>query len=325
MRSDRLLAILLTLQVRGRITAPELAAQLEVSVRTVYRDVEALSSAGVPVYTEQGRHGGIVLMPGYRTDATGLTAAEARALFAFSGRGTMTDEATDRDLRSAFRKLLAALPEGQRDEAQRAGERILVEPRPWGRRGGEATPALPAVQLAVLGGRRLRLRYHAAGRPEPGDYEVDPVGLVVKAGVWYLVAYRDEEPRMFRVSRIREAEGGEPARLPPDAPPLAELWDRMRSRFEHPGGGVTVVVSVPRARAGRVLGFASFQLTDRPARRPHPERPDQEVLELAFRSVEHAWYALAPLADDVEVLEPDEVREELVRVAEATLRRYRGR
>jgi predicted DNA-binding transcriptional regulator YafY len=181
------------------------------------------------------------------------------------------------------------------------------------------------VQLAVLGGRRLRLRYHAAGRPEPGDYEVDPVGLVVKAGVWYLVAYRDEEPRMFRVSRIREAEGGEPARLPPDAPPLAELWDRMRSRFEHPGGGVTVVVSVPRARAGRVLGFASFQLTDRPARRPHPERPDQEVLELAFRSVEHAWYALAPLADDVEVLEPDEVREELVRVAEATLRRYRGR
>lgn len=325
MRSDRLLATLLTLQVRGRVTAPELAEQLEVSVRTVYRDVEALSSAGVPVYTEQGRNGGIVLLPGYRTDATGLTAGEARALFAFSGRGSLSDEASDRDLRSAFRKLLAALPEGQRSEAERAEQRILVEPRPWMRRGGEPMPTLPVVQQAVLGGQRIKMRYHASGRPEPGDYEVDPVGLVVKAGVWYLVGYRDGEPRMFRVGRIRSAEPAGPATLPPDAPSLVDLWDRMRARFEQPGGGVPVEVVVPTARAGMVMAACSHLLTDRPVRQPHPDRADHETLTLTFRSVDHAWWSLAALAEDVEVTAPAEVQERLVRVAEVTLARYRGR
>ena len=322
-RSDRLLAILLTLQARGGVTASELAERLEVSVRTVYRDVEALSAAGVPVYTERGRGGGIRLLPGYRTDATGLTPAEARSLFAFSGRGVLPDDTADRQLRSAFRKLLAALPESQRAEAERAEQRILVEPRPWMRRGSERVPALPVVQQAVLGGERLRLRYHASGRSEPGEYAVDPVGLVVKAGVWYLVAYSRGEPRMFRMSRIREAEPAGPARLPPDVPPLAELWERMRARFEQPGGGVRVEALVDRGRAGRVLGFCSSELIDRPDVRPHPDRPDRDVLALTFRTMVHAWVALAPLADDVEVIGPPDVRDELVRIAEVTLRRYR--
>ncbi|MGH2752154.1 MAG: helix-turn-helix transcriptional regulator [Actinomycetota bacterium] len=323
MRSDRLLAILLTLQARGRATAPELAERLEVSVRTVYRDVEALSSAGVPVYTEQGRGGGIRLLEGYRTDATGLTQAEAGALFTFSGRGVLPDDAADRHLRSAFRKLLAALPESRRGEAERAEQRILVEPRPWMRRGDQKVPMLPVVQEAVLRGERLQLRYHAAGRSEPGDYEVDPVGLVVKAGVWYLVAYRGDEPRMFRVGRIRKAEPIGPASLPADVPPLAELWDRMRARFEQPGGGVRVDAAVPKNRAGLVLGVCSAELIDRPERRLHPEEADHEILTLTFRSAAHAWWMLAALAEHVEVIGPNEVRDELVRNAQATLERYR--
>jgi predicted DNA-binding transcriptional regulator YafY len=322
-RSDRLLAILLTLQARGRATAPELAERLEVSVRTVYRDVEALCAAGVPVYTERGRNGGILLLPGYRTDATGLTPAEARALFTFSGRGVLPDEAIDRQLRSAFRKLLAALPESQRAEAERAEQRILVEPRPWMRRGGETVRALPVVQQAVLAGERLHLAYHAAGRPEPGEYTVDPVGLVVKAGVWYLVAYSSGEPRMFRVSRIREAEPAGPAAFPPDVLPLAELWDQMRARFEQPGGGVKVTAEVPKDRAGRVLGACSALVIDRPERHLHPDRSHDSILTLTFRTVAHACFALAPLADDVHVTEPADVRDELLRMAEATVHRYR--
>jgi len=322
-RSDRLLAILLTLQARGHATASELAALLEVSIRTVYRDVEALSAAGVPVYTERGRRGGIALLPGYRTDATGLTQAEARALFTFSGRGVLPDDAGDRDLRSAFRKLLAALPEGPRAEAERAEQRILIEPRPWGRRGNEPVPALAVVQQAVLGGKRLRMRYHASGRSGPGEYVVDPVGLVVKAGIWYLVGYSRDEPRMFRMSRIRAAEPTGPATLPPDAPPLPELWDLMRTRFEQPGGGVRVEAIVPRGRVGRVIGSCGPLVVDRPERRPHPERADHDVLTLAFRSVLHSWVALAPLGHDVEVIGPQEVRDELARLAEVTLMRYR--
>src|SRR5205085_1453440 len=121
MRADRLLAMVLLLQSRGRLSAPEIARELEISERTVLRDVEALSAAGVPVYTERGRRGGIALLPGYRTDVTGLTGDEAQALFAFGGRGAPDDQA----LRSALRKLLAALPAARRPEVQRAGERVV--------------------------------------------------------------------------------------------------------------------------------------------------------------------------------------------------------
>jgi predicted DNA-binding transcriptional regulator YafY len=341
-RSDRLLAILLTLQARGRATAPQLAEQLEVSVRTVYRDVEALSSAGVPVYTEQGRGGGIALLAGYRTDATGLTPAEAQALFTFSGRGVLADDAGDRHLRAAFRKLLAALPESQRAEAERAEQRILVEPRPWRRRAGEPVPTLPAIQKAVLAGERLRMEYQSANRTEPRTYDVDPVGLVVKAGIWYLVAYRDGEPRMFRVGRARRAEPVGPAQLPADVPTLAELWDHLRLRFEQPGGGVRVDLVVPRDKVGWVIGACSDQLIDRPERQPvaathrddsaavHVEPSDPsdgtagcERLILTFRTAQHAYLALAPVADTVDVIAPGEVRDDLVRLAEAIIARHR--
>lgn len=324
MRSDRLLAILLTLQARGRATAPELAERLEVSVRTVYRDVEALSSAGVPVYTEQGRGGGICLLAGYRTDATGLTRDEARALFTFSGRGVFGDTGQDRALQSAFRKLLAALPEAQQAQAAQAEERILVEPRPWGRRRTDHAPALATIQQAVLAGERIRMRYRAAGRAEPGEYLLDPVGLVVKAGVWYLVAYRDGESRMFRLSRVVDAEPAGPARLPADVPPLDELWDQMRSRFEQPGGGVQATVAVGSDDVGRLLGTVNTYLIDRPERRSDPERPDHELVVLTFRAIPQAAVALLPLVELSEVVDPPELRDELARMARVALDRYNG-
>ena len=186
MRSDRLLSLLLILQARGRVTAPAVATDLEVSVRTVYRDVEALSAAGVPVWTEQGRGGGIALMPGYRTDMTGLTAEESRALVALTGRAVPDDLGMGSALAAAVHKLVAAVPASHRAAAEQARDRVLVDHAGWYRHDTEA-PQLPVIQEAVWDDRRLRVRYRH-GDGETADYLLDPYGLVVKAGVWYLVA-----------------------------------------------------------------------------------------------------------------------------------------
>lgn len=322
MRSDRLLAILLVLQARGRCTAPELAEHLEVSVRTIYRDIEALSAAGVPVYTEQGRGGGVQLIAGYRTDATGLTAGEAQALFTFSGRAVTGDPATDQHLRAAFRKLLAALPAEQRPHAERTEQRILVEPQGWGRRT-ETVRFLGVLQQGVIGTRQLHLRYRRPGRAS-SEYVVDPVGLVSKAGVWYLVACRGDEPRMYRAGRVEHAELGGPAVLPDDLPPLAELWNRMRADFERPGTGLSVELRVPRSNAAAVIGACAAQVVAEPARRPDPDpaHAGHDLVTLMFRNVRHARWSLLGMFDELEVIAPDDLCAELARAGTALVDRY---
>lgn len=186
-KADRLLSILLLLQTRGRVPAHELAERLEVSVRTIYRDVEALSAAGVPVYAERGRHGGIELLAGFRTDVTGLTADESRALFVLAAQGAHAALGLDAALGSALRKVMAALPAPHRPAAETTGRRILVDSARW-KRGPQEPVDLDALQDAVFTDRRLRLRYRHGGDTEPRTYTVDPYGLVSKAGVWYLVA-----------------------------------------------------------------------------------------------------------------------------------------
>src|SRR5260370_26330879 len=191
MRADRVLALLLFLQARGRLTANELAERLEVSKRTVYRDVDALSAAGVPVHSDPGPNGGIGLMAGWRTDLTGLTAPEVEALFT-SAAGPAFER--------AMGKLAAALPgEGGR-RAGRIRERLLVDSVGWGPRGA-ASPHLRTVQDAVFGDRRLRLKYRRPQAQAVGR-EVDPLGLIIKPGVWYLLAAVDGDRRPFRLSRV---------------------------------------------------------------------------------------------------------------------------
>jgi predicted DNA-binding transcriptional regulator YafY len=201
-KSDRLLAILLLLQARGRMSAGELAGELEVTERTIYRDLSALSTAGVPVYAERGRNGGCTLLAGYRTDLSGLTATEARALFTFGGRGSPAGE--EADLRQALRKLLTALPASQRPAAEAARDRTVVDARGW-HQGEETTPALDEIREAVWQTRRLRLTYRGSDDPDGREYTADPYGLLVKAGRWYLIAGVDREPRVFRVSRVDSA------------------------------------------------------------------------------------------------------------------------
>jgi predicted DNA-binding transcriptional regulator YafY len=235
MKSGRLLEMLLLLQARGQVTAAELAERLEVSPRTVYRYAEALSGAGVPIYTERGRAGGIRLLPGYRTDVTGLTQDEARALFVLTTGGAQEDLGLGTAARSAILKVMRAVPEPFRPAATATSQRILVDPAGW-MRPPDPVGALGVLQAAVFTDRRLRLRYRSSGRPEPpttgapgggraaSERVVDPYGLVSKAGIWYLVADQDGEPRLFRVSRVVSAEvAGEPVRRR-DGVELADVW-----------------------------------------------------------------------------------------------------
>lgn len=337
-QSDRLLATLLLLQSRGPMPAPELARRLEVSVRTVYRDVTALSAAGVPVWAERGRAGGIRLLDGWHTDVTGFTAAEAEALFAFSARpGALPGG--DGALGSAFRKLLAALPDEQRRAAAVVEERILVEPQGW-RRAPDAAPALPVLHRAALDGQRLALTYRAVGRQRARTRAVDPVGLVVKAGVWYLVADQDGEARLFRASRVLRAVATG-ASVPSPRPALAETWQRVRDRVDQPVSVVVARVRVPHALLGRVLGVCGPQLAGDAERRHGSiwstdsgpseggdgptgagDEPADEELRLPFRSLAQAAGVLLGLAADIDVLSPPELRLAIAERAAATATRY---
>ncbi|MFE9391142.1 helix-turn-helix transcriptional regulator [Streptomyces sp. NPDC006784] len=249
MKSDRLLAILLLLQTRGRVPAEELAAELEVSARTIYRDIEALSAAGVPVYAERGRHGGITLLPGYRTDVSGLTADEARALFVLAAPGPHSALGLDSALASALRKVMAALPAPHRPAADLTSRRILVDPDRW-LPGPRTEVELDVLHTAVFADRRLRIRYRHGGDSRPHTYTVDPYGLVNKAGVWYLVADRRGSPALFRADRIAAATALEDPVRRRTGVELADVWHTLRRRVEERNRDVRVTARVHRSRLG---------------------------------------------------------------------------
>src|SRR6516225_3565414 len=185
MRASRLLSLLMLLQSRGRTSAQALARELEVSVRTIHRDVDELSAAGVPIWADRGRAGGFQLQPGWRTRVDGLTAPEAQAMFLGGLPGPAAELGLGEAMASAQLKLLAALPEGWREDARRVSSRFHLDPIDW-YRGPAATDHLPAIARAVWGERRIDVRYESwRGVVER---ELDPLGLVLKAGVWYLVA-----------------------------------------------------------------------------------------------------------------------------------------
>ncbi|WDV52655.1 WYL domain-containing protein [Streptomyces coeruleorubidus] len=229
MRADRLLSLLLLLQNRGRMTAPELAAELEVSVRTVYRDVEALGAAGVPVCADRGPEGGYRLVDGYRTRLTGLTDAEAGSLFLAGMPGPAQDLGLGAVLASAQLKVQAALPAGLAGQARRVQERFHLDAPAWFREA-DPVPCLEAVAAAVWEQRVLRMHY----RRWRGEVhrEVRPLGLVLKAGIWYLVALAQGAVRTYRVSRVLAVEDtGETFDRPANFD-LAASWEESSRRME---------------------------------------------------------------------------------------------
>jgi predicted DNA-binding transcriptional regulator YafY len=219
-RADRLVATLLYLQSRGRVTASEVAAELEVSIKTARRDLEALSIAGIPVYSQPGRGGGWALVGGARTDLSGLTAAEARTLFLVAGPSS----AVTPQAKAALRKLVRALPETFRAEAEKAASAIVLDPAHWGGTAPSTPPHLETLQQAVIEGLQIRLGYTDA-KGALTERIVHPLGLVSKGTTWYLVADTDAGRRTFRVWRVRSVDLlDEPASRPDDFD-LQRAWE----------------------------------------------------------------------------------------------------
>jgi len=227
MRADRLVAALLLMQARGRVTAAELAGELEVSVATARRDLEALSAAGIPVYPQPGRGGGWSLLGGARTDLSGLSAAEAQALFLLAGPAA----AVSGEAKAALRKLVRALPQTFRADAEAAASATMIDPTRWGERARSRPEMVDRLQAAVIRRRKVRLTYTNSARVR-SERLIDPWGLVDKDQTWYLIAGTERGQRTFRVDRILGAEPtGQPATLP-DGFTLASAWQQVAGEVE---------------------------------------------------------------------------------------------
>jgi predicted DNA-binding transcriptional regulator YafY len=227
MRADRLVAALLLLQARGRVTAAELADELEVSVATARRDLEGLSASGIPVYPQPGRGGGWSLVGGARTDLSGLSATEARALFLLLGPAA----AGSGEAKAALRKLVRALPQTFRADAEAAANATMIDPTRWGERDRRRPEMVDLLQAAVIRRRRVRLTYANSAR-ERTERLVDPWGLVDKDDIWYLIAGTERGQRTFRVDRIMGAEPTDQTSERPDDFMLATAWQHVVGEVE---------------------------------------------------------------------------------------------
>ncbi|MFF4422625.1 helix-turn-helix transcriptional regulator [Streptomyces sp. NPDC001549] len=319
MRADRLVSLVLLLRRRGRLTADTLARELQVSTRTVLRDIEALSAAGVPVYAERGRHGGFELLPGFRTELTGLNHEEALALLAAgSGRGEQVFGLGSAHA-SAMRKVVDALPESHRATASDAAQRFLVEPETDLLSRRLVTDEVPGttmieVRRAVLAGHKLRIHYAATGRP-PQWRTVDPIGLVTVRDRVYLLATRSGADRTYRLSRVLAAEElPEPAERP-NRVDLDRIWRERSARFLG-DGHITVLVRVDPARREDLLDTAVA------VRAEEPDPDGRLRLELTFQDSRHAEWALWQLGTDAEALNPQSLRTALRDRAAALAARY---
>ncbi|WP_329232334.1 YafY family protein [Streptomyces canus] len=307
MKAGRLVSILLLLQTRGRMTAAQLAAELEVSVRTVYRDVEALGAAGVPLYGDSGHAGGYRLLDGYRTRLTGLTPEEAEALFLAGAPGPAAELGLGSVLAAAQLKVRAALPAELRAHADRISGRFHLDAPGWYAEAEQA-PFLPAVAEAVWSSRVLHVRYRRWAEPTDVERRLEPYGLVSKAGRWYVVA--GPEPRTFRVDQILELTSSEEEFTRPEGFDLAAWWMAYQRDFhDRLYRGEALVRLAPGVRLPRAVNV----------------RTDPEGWTLArvpVESVEHAHGAFLRLGTDIEVLEPSELRERMARTIAELAERY---
>jgi len=318
MRASRLLSLLMLLQLRGRSPASALAEELEVSVRTLYRDVEALSEAGIPIYAEQGRNGGIVLQEGFRTRLTGLTRGEAEALPLAGVAWAAQELGLGVEAAAAQLKLMASLPPDAGASAHRIAERFHLDPLPWYHRP-ESPPCLHALAQALWQDRRIRLDYEAWRGPV--SREVGPLGLVLKGGLWYLVAL-DGRPKTFRVSSIVSIEVLEPTFKRPSRFELARYWPAWLKDFEarlfH--GKATVRLTEEGCRILRAVNPIAAQEVEATGRRCRA-RGWQEA-EIHVEDTLAAARQLLRLGAEVEVMAPPELREALVQEAQRILRRH---
>jgi len=300
-RASRLISLLLLLQLRGRLTANELAAHFDVSVRTIHRDVEALAAAGVPVEAVRGPAGGYRLAGGYRTRLTGLTSEEAEALFV----GPAAELGLGGVLADARLKLLSALPSELQERAERSARLFHLDTRGWFR-AEDRTPHLPVLAAAAWQGLRVDARYREG--PRIVRRRLDPLGLVFKTGAWYLVARRRGELRVYRVSRFAAAKLREDRFERPAGFDLATHWSEWSRAFETSRPRVDVRLRLDHPTLARHL--------------PRDRRSDGDVVVAGFESLDDACRELLRFGTHAEVLEPAELRSRIATTAAAVADLY---
>ena len=319
MRASRLLSILLTLQNKGRVSAPALAAALEVSVRTIYRDIDHLSAAGVPVWGDRGRQGGFQLKEGWRTQLTGLTASEAQALFMAGLPGPAKDLGLQDAAASVHLKLIAALPADWQRDAERAASRFHLDPVDWFR--GAAPPDhLKAVAAAVWNEQKLRMRYESWTSVR--EREVDPLGLVLKAGVWYLVARQGRELRTFKLAAIQTLERLTEPFVRPRRFDLVAYWAEATRRFEESVYRGVATLRVSPAGLARLRRFGPLVADAADRASGAADARGWRRVTVPIESVEHAADEMLRLGAEAEVIEPEALREALRLKAERLLALY---
>lgn len=312
MRQSRLLSILLKLQTRGRMTAQALADEFETSVRTIYRDIDQLSAAGVPVYADRGRSGGFQLLDGYRTRLTGMTPVEAEALFLSGLPGPAAELGLGDAMAAAQLKLLAALPSERGDGPGRVAARFHLDPVGW-YQNAERADTLPLLADAVWNTKRIRVRYESWKATVERD--LDPLGLALKAGVWYLVARAGGKPRTYRVSNILKLDITDDTFTRPRAFDLAAYWREWIADFE-----ARLYKSVARLRLSpegvkrlALLAPPVQEMAKRTAGKPN--KNGWVRVEIPIESINHAVGEVLRLGPHAEVLSPPELRARMVQVS----------
>jgi predicted DNA-binding transcriptional regulator YafY len=317
MRASRLLSILLSLQARGRLTAPEMAEDLEVSERTIYRDIDQLSAVGIPVIADRGRTGGFKLADGFRTQLTGLTESEAETLFLAGLPGPVAELGLSELMVVARTKLMAALPAGAR--AERLATRFHLDAAGWFRATDTVT-LLPTIARAVWNARYVRFRY---GRARDSDVrKVGPVGLVLKAGIWYLVAQKGSAFRTYRVARISDAEAlDEPYTRPPKFD-LAAWWARSSREYEVSSYAESASIRLsPRGRS--LLDLLGPYVVEAVAKTAsEPDRRGWVQCTIPMEPGESGIRELMRLGVEVEIVSPAALRTRMAQTLRKTLRQY---
>lgn len=321
MRADRLLSILLMLQRRGRMTAGQLAAELEVSERTIYRDMDALGMAGVPVYGDPGPDGGYALLGGFRTALTGLNEHEMEALFMLNVPPALTDLGLSQSLKSALLKVFSSLPPGGDEHERWIQRRFLMDSVPWPHRI-EPITHLPTIQQAVWQDRRLLLHYRIGPLDRDIEQVVDPYSLVAKAGDWYLVYAVKGHTRAIRISQVRGVtvldEGFDRA----GDFDLAAFWDRWRAAQETGAAAYTVTMRVALAALPEMQQRYGERVARAFQEAGETDRAGWRTIELTFDSLAHARRHLLAFGGAVEVLSPQALRTSLRDHADQIVARY---
>ncbi len=310
MRADRLLSLLMLLQARGRMTARALSEEVQVSERTIYRDMEALSIAGVPLYSEAGPEGGFALLDSYRTTLTGLTDGEVRALFMLSIPAPLAELGVSRELRSALLKLSAALPAARRQDEEQVRQRFYLDST-WWHQGTDSVPHLQTLHQAVWRNHKLDLKY----RPMPTveiEQQVDPYGLVAKAGIWHLVCARNGRVRVHRVSDLLDARLMDETFERPAQFDLAAFWrtwciEREKSHTAYP-----VLVRVAPGLSPWLPMYFGNHIREKIALAAPPDAEGWITLDLDFESLEAARERILGLGRGVEVLKPLALRKSIL-------------